>query len=181
MGSDCAVVNLAPSIFGRRPHRASVNISVASATDEQAIGAVVREYGAAWNRHDMAALAELFTDDAHWVNIVGMHWPGKPAVVTGHEAFHRTFFQTTDIELANIEIRAIAPGVAAAVVLLKVGPFTPPDGAPPPARDDCLSLILTKREGCWRITQGHNTVIDPAAQPFDPVKSGWPQEAQKST
>ena len=115
---------------------ASVNISLASASDEQAIRAVVREYGAAWNRHDMTTLAELFTDDAHWVNIVGMHWPGKSAVVTGHEAFHRTFFQTTDIELANVEIRAIAPDVAAAVVLLKVGPFTPPDGVRRPASDD---------------------------------------------
>ncbi len=160
---------------------ASVGALLVSTSDEEAIRTVVKEYGAAWNRHDMAALAELFTDDAHWINIVGMHWPGKSAVVTGHEAFHRTFFQTTDIELANIEIRAIAPGVAAAVVLLQVGPFTPPDGARRPASDDRLSLILTKREGCWRITQGHNTVIDPAAQPFDPVKSGWPQEAQKST
>jgi uncharacterized protein (TIGR02246 family) len=158
---------------------ASVNISLASASDEQAIRAVVREYGAAWNRHDMTTLAELFTDDAHWVTIVGMHWPGKSAVVTGHEAFHRTFFQTTDIELANVEVRVIAPGVAAAIVLLKVGPFTPPDGVRRPASDDRLSLILVKRDGRWRITHGHNTVIDPAAQPFDPVKSGWPQQGRK--
>ena len=80
-----------------------------------------------------------------------------------------------DIELANGEIRAIAPDVAVAVVLLKVGPFTPPDGVRRPASRARLSLILAKREGRWRI-QGHNTVIDPAAQPFDPVKSRWPHQ-----
>jgi SnoaL-like domain len=70
---------------------ASVDAPLVSASDEDAIRTAVEEYGAAWNRHDMAALAELFTDDADWVNIVGMHWPGKAAVGTGHEAFHRTF------------------------------------------------------------------------------------------
>jgi uncharacterized protein (TIGR02246 family) len=49
----------------------------------------------------MKALAELFVDDAHWINIVGMHWPGKPAVVAGHAAYHRTFFRTTAIEMAD--------------------------------------------------------------------------------
>jgi len=46
--------------------------------------------------------------------------------------------------------------------------FTPPDGAPRPEGEDCLSLILTKQEGRWRITHGHNTLIDPAAKDFDP-------------
>ncbi len=140
---------------------ASASASPASSSDEPAIRAVVREYGAAWNRHDMGALAELFTDDAHWINIVGMHWPGKTAVVTGHEAFHRTFFQTTDIELADVEIRAIAPGVAAAVLLLKVGPFTPPDGVYRAESEDRLSLVLTKRDGRWRIAHGFPVICQP--------------------
>ena len=152
----------------------SVGASPESPPDEQAIRTVVAEYGTAWNRHDMGAMAKLFTDDAHWVNIVGWHWPGKAAVVTGHETIHRTFFQKTDIELADVEVRAIAPDVAAALVLLKVGPFTPPDGVRRPESEDRLSLVLTKRNGRWRITHGHNTVIDPRAKPFDPVKSGSP-------
>jgi uncharacterized protein (TIGR02246 family) len=89
--------------------------------------------------------------------------------VAGHEAIHRTFFQETDIALADVEVRAIAPGVATAVVLLKVGAFTPPDGVQRLESEDRLSLVLTKRDGRWRITHGHNTVIDPRAKPFNPV------------
>jgi uncharacterized protein (TIGR02246 family) len=36
-----------------------------------AIRDVAKAYCHAWNRHDMKALSELFTDDAQWVNIVG--------------------------------------------------------------------------------------------------------------
>jgi uncharacterized protein (TIGR02246 family) len=147
----------------------SAGASPASPPDEQAIRAVVAEYGATWNRHDMEAMEKLFTDDAHWVTIVGWHWPGKRDVVAGHEAIHRTFFQETDIALADVEVRAIAPGVATAVVLLKVGAFTPPDGVQRLESEDRLSLVLTKRDGRWRITHGHNTVIDPRAKPFNPV------------
>ena len=158
---------------------ANVGAALASRSDEQAIRSVVREYGATWNRHNMAALAELFADDAHWINIVGMHWRDKSAVVTGHEVYHRTFFQGTDIELADVEIRPIAADVAVAVVLLKVGPFTPPDGVHRPKSENRLSLMLTRRDGRWLIAHGHNTVIDLAAQPFDPVNAGWPQQGRK--
>jgi uncharacterized protein (TIGR02246 family) len=152
----------------------AVSAVPATASDEHAIRAVLNGYADAWNRHDMDAMAELFADDAHWVNIVGMHWPGKAAVVKAHEAYHRTFFQTTDIRIADVEIRFIAPGVAAAVVLLKVDPFTPPDGVLRRESDNRLSFILTNQGGRWLIAHGHNTVIDPGAQRFDPVKTGWP-------
>jgi len=149
-----------------------VGINSLAAPDEQAIRSVVTAYGTTWNHHDMGAMAELFADNAHWVNIVGWHWPGKAGVVAGHEAIHRSFFHKTDIEIADIENRMIAPDVAVSVVHLKVGPFTPPDGMTRPASEDRLSLVLTKRDGTWRIAHGHNTVIDPTARPFNPVKRG---------
>lgn len=142
------------------------------AADERAIRDLVGEYGASWNRHDMAAMAALFADDASWVNIVGWHWPDKAAVVAGHEGIHRSFFHDTDIEIADITLRVLASDIVAAVVLLKVGPFLPPDGMARPASDNRLSLIMANRDGRWRIAHGHNTVIDPAAAPFDPAKTG---------
>jgi uncharacterized protein (TIGR02246 family) len=147
----------------------------ASSGEDEAIRGAAQDYCNAWNRHDMKALGDVFADDAQWVNIVGMHWRGKTAVVAAHTAYHRTFFQTTGVDMADIESREIAPGVAAAVILLKVDPFTPPDGITRPRSEDRLSLILTKQAGRWLIAHGHNTVIDPGAQRFDPVRTGWPE------
>ena len=56
--------------------------------------------------------------------------------------------------MADVEIREISPDVAAAVILLKVDPFTPPDGITRPSSEDRLSLILTKRSGRWLIAHG---------------------------
>jgi uncharacterized protein (TIGR02246 family) len=52
-------------------------------SDEQSVRQVATANEQAWNKHDMDALAPLFTDDAEWVNIVGMWWRGLPEVKLG--------------------------------------------------------------------------------------------------
>jgi hypothetical protein len=76
-----------------------VNAALGSASDEQAILVVVRDYGAVWNRHDMVALAILFADDAHWI----MHWPGKSAVMTAMSGFIAPSFRQWTSDFANAE------------------------------------------------------------------------------
>ena len=42
------------------------------------VSAVVTTVVDAWNRHDMKAYSALFTEDADFVNVVGMHFRGRP-------------------------------------------------------------------------------------------------------
>ena len=136
--------------------------------DEQAIRGVVAEYGAAWNRHDMDAMANSSpTMPIGSTSSAGIGPARRRSLPVTRRSIAR-FFQKTAIELVAVEIRAIAPEVATALVLLKVGASTPPDGVRRPESEDRLSLVLTKRDGRWRITHGHNTVIDPGAKPIDP-------------
>jgi uncharacterized protein (TIGR02246 family) len=143
---------------------------------EKGVRAVVMSYAEAWNHHDMRALSELFTDDADWINIVGMYWRGKTGLVKAHDVFHRTIFRTMEIGVTDIGIRAITPDVTAAVIGLRAGEYTTPDGKQRSATLDRLSLILVNHDGEWKITHGHNTVVDPNAAPYDPVNSGWNSE-----
>jgi uncharacterized protein (TIGR02246 family) len=158
---------------------ASANTLAMNASDERNIRAVATAYAEAWNHHDMRTLAELFTDDADWINIVGMHWRGKAAIVKAHDVFHRTIFQKMEISVTDIGIRAITSDVAATVIALKAGEYTTPDGKQQNATLDRLSLILVNRNGEWRIAHGHNTVVDPTAAPFDPVNSDWNGEVRR--
>ena len=71
---------------------AKANTPSISASDQEEILAVVMRGQEAWNRHDMKAWTERLTDEADWVNIVGMHWRGKAAVLKAHEVIHRKYF-----------------------------------------------------------------------------------------
>jgi uncharacterized protein (TIGR02246 family) len=152
---------------------AKANTPTINASDEEEIRAMVMGGQETWNRHDMKAWAERLTDEADWINIVGMHWRGKAAVLKAHEVIHRKIFHSTEMTITDIAIRAATSDVAVAVVTLKMGEFTTPEGELKAETQDKLSLIFVKCEEGWRITHGHNTVIDPNAQPFDPVNSGW--------
>ena len=63
------------------------------ASDEKAIRQVAKNYETLWNKHDMNAFADLFTDDAEWVNVVGMVWRGKPEVMKAQPSLPRNEFQ----------------------------------------------------------------------------------------
>jgi uncharacterized protein (TIGR02246 family) len=132
--------------------------------------AVAAAYEDAWNRHDMRDLGALFTEHAQWVNIVGMWWRGRAAVVGAHAAFHATMFRDTPLHVEQTSARVLAPGVMTAVLTLAMGDFTTPDGRVMHGTRDRLSLVLVREDGRWRIAHGHNTVIDPVAAAFDPSR-----------
>lgn len=142
-----------------------------SPEDEHAVRAVIAAYEDAWNRHDPAALGTLLADDAQWVNIVGMYWRGRAAVAEAHAAFHAEMFRDTPMRVEHASVRALAPGVATAVLTIAMGDFTAPDGRLYRGTRDRMTLVLVRRAGAWLVGHGHNVVIDPVAAPFDPVSS----------
>ena len=48
--------------------------------DDQTIRALVERWQASWNASDMKAAAELFCDDADFVNVAGSHWHGRDRI-----------------------------------------------------------------------------------------------------
>jgi len=60
--------------------------TIAAPGIETVVSAVVD----AWNRHGMKAYAAQFTEDADFVNVVGMHFRGRPQIEAVHIDLHRT-------------------------------------------------------------------------------------------
>jgi hypothetical protein len=54
------------------------------AEDDKAIRKTIAGIEEAWNAHDMKAYSKLLMDDIEWVNVVGMHWRGRDAVMCTH-------------------------------------------------------------------------------------------------
>ena len=157
-----------------------LNAQTLSKPDEIAIRTVVMTVPEALNQKDMKMYADLFADDADWINVVGMHWRGKAAVVKAHEVYLKTIFRDGGMSTRDMTIRAVTPVVAIAVVTQDdKGGGILPDGSKAPPGSGRLTYVLVKRGGKWKITHGHNTIIDPNAQPFDPINSNWNGEIPK--
>lgn len=139
-----------------------------TSSDEQSVRQVATAYEEAWNKHDMDAMASLFTEDAEWVNIVGMWWRGVQEVIRGHQWVHEVLFKDTPIHIDSCSVRLVPPESAISAVTWTKGSFVTPDGKQVPEGNDRMTLFLVKRGGKWLIASGHNTTIDAWAQQHNP-------------
>ncbi len=141
-----------------------------STTDEKAIRQVAKDYVTLWNKHDMNTFIYLFSDDAEWVNVVGMVWRGKAEINKAHQVVHKTYFKNRNIQLDNMSVRFIRPDVAVSIVKWNVDGFEAPDGRHVDKGTDVSMLVFAKQNGKWLISSGENVVVDAEAAKHDPAK-----------
>ena len=169
--STIAIVGLTAGVWGQPkqdPLRAES--SRLSKEDDQAVRKVVTGIEEAWNAHDMKAYGDLLREDIEWVNVVGMHWRGRDAVMKAHTAFHETSFKNHSIKTDTVELRSLGSGYAVAVVTTTNDPFTTPGGEVVPKRQNRQSYLMAKGSDGWKIAHAHNVPVDADAAKFNPVK-----------
>ena len=117
--------------------------------EEAAVRQLVRDYVAAREKGDPAAIAPLFTPDADQLVSSGEWRVGREAVVAGTVASSRQNSGARTIAITRI--RFLSPDIA-----LVDGRYTlaPRDGAA--ARQMWTSLLLQKAEARWRIAAIRN-------------------------
>jgi len=124
------------------------------ATDRQQIEAIISQWESAWNTHDMARFSALFHDDGVWVLWTGAVWTGRPAIQEGHAEAHRTVFRnSTQRELLE-ELTFVGPDAAVARFC---SVLEGDERAPEKLVRSSKIVVLTRREGTWRVGWGQNT------------------------
>jgi len=120
---------------------------------------VVQAFAQCWNRHDMDAFAELFSEDAEFVNVVGLWWKGRAEIKAAHEFTHQTIFKNSRLTIAEVSTRFPAPGIAIARCRWNLEGHVTPTGTPLPERNGVLLNVLRQESGGWSIIDAQNTDI----------------------
>ncbi len=131
-------------------------------SDDEAVREVGRRCVDAWNRHDMAAFAALFREDADFVNVYGSWWVGRARIEAEHAAVHATVFRASRLEALGMTVKSLRPDVATLHVRWTLSGIARPDGQALPDREGVLSFTLLKDDEGWTIAAGQNTDIAPA-------------------
>lgn len=124
---------------------------------------------AAWNRHDMQVYGALFHEDAEWVNVVGMYWRGKAQVMKAHTVFHETIFKEVQLEGRELSVRELSPDVAVAVWTHLQDAYRTPSGNLQEKTLNRMTVVVSRRQGQWLISQGQNVWINERAEKSNPV------------
>jgi uncharacterized protein (TIGR02246 family) len=113
-----------------------------------------------WNSHDMNAMGQLLTADADFVNVIGMHMKGRPAIVARHKEVHQTQFKNSVWVTHSVEAQLLAPGFGLVHVNWGISGDLNADGSARKPRDGVFSWLLVKQaDGTWLIRSVQNTNI----------------------
>jgi uncharacterized protein (TIGR02246 family) len=110
----------------------------------------------AWNEADGHAFADVFADDAHFVDIRGAHHRGRAEIAGGHQGIFDSVYAGSTVRYRVDVARTIAPGCIHAVVSGTLDVPAGPVQGIHPAR---ITAILTNQGDRWAVVAFHNTLV----------------------
>jgi uncharacterized protein (TIGR02246 family) len=129
--------------------------------DEAAIRRMATRFAETWNEHDMDGMADLFSDDADFVNVGGERLHGRQRIRDVHAQRHRMQFRESVLTIQTVVVRFLEPDVAVAHIAWDLKGDRDADGTSRAPRQGLVSWVVTKRQGTWRIESAHNTNVRP--------------------
>jgi uncharacterized protein (TIGR02246 family) len=134
-----------------------------SPADEQAIRDIEAQWEAAWNQHDVAAMARNYAPDSDAINLAGEWFKGRAVFVKSLEELHSGKVKGSVWQTEQTNIRFLTPEIAIVHVYINSHGDRNPDGTAMPPRHAILTRVEVKRGGRWLIVASQATNIVPRA------------------
>jgi uncharacterized protein (TIGR02246 family) len=134
-----------------------------TAAGEKAIRDIEAQWEAAWNRHDVAAMARNYAPDSDAINLAGEWFKGRAAFVKSLEELHSDKVKGSVWQTEQTNIKFLTPEIAIVHVYINSHGDRNPDGTPMAPRHAILTRVEVKRDGRWLIVASQATNIVPRA------------------
>ena len=147
--------------------------------DEAEIRGVETRQQEAWNRHDAKAYADLFSEDADLVNIVGWRWKGRAEIERKLTDAYVFVFRESVLTVKDVDVKFLTSDIAIVHVGWTMTGARTPKGIPEPQQGIQIQA-LQKQSGKWLISAFQNTTQVPempfpkGPPPSDPSASVKP-------
>jgi uncharacterized protein (TIGR02246 family) len=138
-------------------------------SESERIGGIIAGLMKAWNTHDMHAFAELFAEDASFVNVNGS-WLERPDQIEDfHRIIHNSDFKDSIAEIRPAKISVVRSDVAVVQATWQIRG----DSRRSEPRDYVMTLVLRKQDEQWKILAAQNgSAEDRASLGFTHLRSG---------
>lgn len=137
---------------------------------EQTIRQLLARQADDWNRHDAKAWVSPFSNDAEFINILGMSLESRAEIERRHDEIFKTIFAHSRVVVTTRKVRVIGAAAAIAETDYELRDYdrlppgiqaTDPDGA----LRTRLKYVWERSGDGWRIVAAQNTAILPLRPP----------------
>ncbi|MEM1046045.1 MAG: SgcJ/EcaC family oxidoreductase [Pseudomonadota bacterium] len=118
---------------------------------------VARAFFDRWNDNDADGLAALFSEDADFVNVVGLWWRNRRAIRKAHDYGFRRIFQNAQLEIVELAVRELSDDIHIVHTVSILRGQTGPDGAPAGERVAVISMVTRRGAAEFEIVSLQNT------------------------
>jgi uncharacterized protein (TIGR02246 family) len=111
----------------------------------------------AWNRHDVSAMAALYSHDAQVVNSLGLWWRGVAEVEQGLGQMNAI---GPSLRPESMFARFMSKDTAICIVDYTVGSFTRPGGQTVPEQKALSTFVMVNTERGWLMAAAQTTAVN---------------------
>ena len=136
---------------------------------------VGRAFAEAWADRDARALADLFAEDADFVNVVGLWWRSRDRIEQAHAYGFERIFGASTMTVRAPRTRRLGDAAAVVHVAWAIAGQVRPDGSPGGTREGIFVFVLERRaDGRWLVVAAQNTDLVPGADSLTTDPGGAP-------
>jgi len=126
---------------------------------------IAEDFAKAWNEGAAGALADLFAEDADFVNVVGLWWNTRDQIREAHTYGFRRMFPDSVMTLSKVTSRRLGNDVAVVHAAWTMRGQVTPEGKPSGERAGVLSFVLARQnDQTWSAVSAQNTDKSPGMQ-----------------
>jgi uncharacterized protein (TIGR02246 family) len=123
---------------------------------------IARLFVEAWNARDANAIAELFDEDADFVNVAGLWWHDRDAIRQAHAYGLERIFKHSTLTIVEIRVKPLGDDVAVVHARMSLAGQTPIGNVTHPGpRANVFSFVAHRVGTGWRCAAAHNTDVVP--------------------
>lgn len=109
---------------------------------------IPRRFVEAWNARDADAIADLFDEDAEFVNVTGLWWHDREAIRRAHAYGLQRIFNESMLRLRAVRVKILSDTIAVVHARMSLSGQTAVGDEPAPgARTNIFSFVVHKRGG----------------------------------
>ena len=130
-------------------------------------------FAAAWNKRDASALAGMFSDDADFVNVVGLWWHNRADIERAHDYGLRTVFKDSELSSRRVEVRRLRDDVAVIHVRWRLSGQLDESGKALGTRSTVMIFVAQREETGWMVVAAQNTDVVPGMETLAATEGGF--------
>jgi uncharacterized protein (TIGR02246 family) len=119
---------------------------------------VARAFVEAWADRDARAIADLFVEDADFVNVVGLWWRDRDRIEQAHAYGFERIFGRSRMSLRQVRTRRLGQDAAVVHAAWRITGQSSPDGDDDPGdRAGVLVFVMARQADGWLAVAAQNT------------------------